>query len=73
MYRRPKSHCNINSSHPSTTKPHWAITDTTNRQPETDPDTDPGHGRHGIVPKASNVPPSAMYSGLMECPCTDKL
>lgn len=28
--------------------------------------------RHGIVPPASNVGPEAMYSGLMECPCTDK-
>ena len=52
---------------------HPMLIDTTNRQPETDPDSDPGHGRHGIVPKKSNVPPSAMYSGLMECPCTDKL
>jgi hypothetical protein len=28
-------------------------------------------GRHGPVPKASNVGPEAMYSGIMECPCTD--
>eukprot|EP01052_Picozoa_sp_SAG31_P014249 SAG31_NODE_877_length_11303_cov_18.744556_9_plen_890_part_00 len=28
-------------------------------------------GRHGPVAKASNVGPEEMYSGLMECPCTD--
>lgn len=28
--------------------------------------------RHGIVPPSSNVGPDAMYSGIMECPCTDK-
>lgn len=28
-------------------------------------------GRHGPVPKSSNVGPEAMYSGMMECPCTD--
>ena len=28
-------------------------------------------GRHGPVVKASNVGPEEMYSGLMECPCTD--
>lgn len=48
---------------------HPMLIDTTNREPKTDPATDPGHGRHGIVPKASNVGPEAMYSGLMECPC----
>lgn len=36
------------------------LIDTTNREPKTDPATDPGHGRHGIVPKASNVGPEAM-------------
>lgn len=38
---------------------HPMLIDTTNRE-KTDNATDPGHGRHGIVPKASNVPPSAM-------------
>ena len=28
------------------------LIDTTNREPKTDPATDPGHGRHGIVPTA---------------------
>lgn len=28
--------------------------------------------RHGPVPASSNVGPEAMYSGLIECPCTDK-
>lgn len=44
------------------------IIDTANR--------DGTHGspstRHGVVPTSSNVQPDAMYSGLMECPCTDK-
>ena len=28
-------------------------------------------GRHGPVPPQANVGPEAMYSGIMECPCTD--
>ena len=28
-------------------------------------------GRHGPVPRSSNVGPEEMYSGMMECPCTD--
>jgi hypothetical protein len=28
-------------------------------------------GRHGPVPQSSNVGPGEMYSGIMECPCTD--
>ena len=28
--------------------------------------------RHGPVPKNANIPSSEMYSGMMECPCTDR-
>jgi hypothetical protein len=35
------------------------------------PSTPQVPGRHGPVPKSSNVGPEAMYSGIMECPCTD--
>jgi len=44
------------------------IIDTKNRNASNDGGVP---GRHGYVPKESNVGPEAMYSGIMECPCTD--
>ena len=57
---------------PQTTEIRPMFIDITNR-PEFGEPLDPSvPERHGPVPKNSNVPPSEMYSGMMECPCTDR-
>jgi len=48
---------------------HPMILDTKNREGTGTPQRPTGHG---IVPSSSTVGPQEMYSGIHECPCTDK-
>ena len=52
---------------PQTTEIRPMFIDTKNRWGEGDTPT-----RHGPVPRNSNIPPEEMYSGMMECPCSDR-
>jgi hypothetical protein len=52
---------------PTTTEIRPMFIDTKNRWGSGDTPT-----RHGPVPKNSNIPPEEMYSGMMECPCSDR-
>lgn len=54
-------------SSPKTSEMRPMFIDTKNRWGTGDTPT-----RHGPVPKNSNVPPTEMYSGMMECPCSDR-
>eukprot|EP01051_Picozoa_sp_SAG22_P009427 SAG22_NODE_787_length_7239_cov_4.418487_6_plen_722_part_00 len=54
-------------SSPKTSEMRPMFIDTKNRWGTGDTPT-----RHGPVPRNSNVPPEEMYSGMMECPCSDR-
>lgn len=57
---------------PTTTEIRPMFIDTKNRAEFGKPLDPSVPTRHGPVPENSNIPPSEMYSGMMECPCTDR-
>ena len=59
-------------SSPQTTEIRPMFIDITNRKEFGEPLDPNAPERHGPVPKNSNIPPEEMYSGMMECPCSDR-